>query len=300
MRNPAVILITLVVILSSPVLQTAWAQSDLRSGRFTTSDGLELHYLEAGAGPAIVFVPGWTMPAEIWAPQLRHFSSTHRVIALDPRSQGRSQKATEGHYLARRGQDIGELIEHLDAAPAVAVGWSLAALEVLEYARQFGTDAFRAVVLVDMFIGTDLEPGAPHPLNEVLEGIVTRAQLDRAGFAREFATGIHRSPQSGEYIDAIVAASLATPTNTAVTLLANLVLMGSGDWRPALDALDRPLLYVAAPAYADQAREVRARRPDALAEVFENAGHALFVDEPERFNQLLEEFLASVPDTFMR
>jgi pimeloyl-ACP methyl ester carboxylesterase len=50
------------------------------SAQFRTSDGVELRYLEAGSGPTLVFVPGWTMPAEIWEHQLRHFASTHRVL----------------------------------------------------------------------------------------------------------------------------------------------------------------------------------------------------------------------------
>ena len=63
-----------------------------KSGFVTTSDGIRIHYLEAGPAeaeaPAILFVPGWTMPAEIWEKQIAHFAKTHRVVAMDPRSQG--------------------------------------------------------------------------------------------------------------------------------------------------------------------------------------------------------------------
>ena len=34
-----------------------------KSGFFRTSDGIRIHYLEAGSGRPIVFIPGWTMPA---------------------------------------------------------------------------------------------------------------------------------------------------------------------------------------------------------------------------------------------
>ena len=71
-------------------------RTGLKSGFFTTSDGVKLHYLESGAGPAILFVPGWTGVAEFWAPQMRHFAGSHRVVALDPRSQGDSDKPAEG------------------------------------------------------------------------------------------------------------------------------------------------------------------------------------------------------------
>lgn len=277
-------------------LEAAWAQAGFQSGYFRTSDGVELHYLEAGSGPALVFIPGWIMPAEVWEPQLRHFADAHRVIALDPRSQGRSEKTTEGHHLSRRARDIGELIEHLDTAPAVLAGWSLGVAEVLTYAQEFGTDALRAVVLIDYFLGVDQEPGEPHPLLSMHASTITRLQLDRSGFTREFVRGMYRSQQSDEYLDAITEAALATPTNTAVTLIANVALMSPSDLRPALEELDRPLLYVQIPRPFALEEMVRERRPDARVEVFENAGHALFVDEPDRFNQLLEEFLASLPE----
>jgi microsomal epoxide hydrolase len=35
-----------------------------------TSDHVSIHYVEAGNGRAIVFIPGWTMPAWIWQKQI--------------------------------------------------------------------------------------------------------------------------------------------------------------------------------------------------------------------------------------
>src|SRR5512142_1404486 len=83
----------------------AVAQSAPKSAFFTTSDGVRLHYLDAGKGPAIVFIPGWTMAAEIWEKQIAHFATKYRVIAVDPRSQGDSDKAAEGNYPERRARD---------------------------------------------------------------------------------------------------------------------------------------------------------------------------------------------------
>lgn len=287
-------LATLLALMCTLGSQSAWTH-ELRSEHFTTSDDVALHYLVAGSGPAIIFVPGWTAPAQIWEPQLLRFAASHRVVALDPRSQGRSQKATEGHYLARRAQDIHELIEHLGAAPAVTVGWSLGVLEVLTYAQEFGTDSLRAAVLVDMFIGSEPETDEPHPCDSV-GAVIAELQSDRQGFTAEFVRAWYRGQQSEEYLGNITRAVLATPTNTAIALAASVCLTSTGDWRPALDSLDRAMLYVASPDEAAQAAMVRERRPDARVEIFESAGHALFVDEPERFNRLLEQFLATLPE----
>ena len=58
-------------ILALSAFRMAAAQEAVQSRYFVTSDGVRLHYLEAGpsTGHTIVFVPGWTMPAWIWQPQ---------------------------------------------------------------------------------------------------------------------------------------------------------------------------------------------------------------------------------------
>ncbi len=122
------------VLLSALLTLGAAAQQAPTSGFFTTSDGVQLHYLEAGSGPGMVFVPGWTMPAWIWEAQLRHFAAHYHVVALDPRSQGESAKPGHGNSPERRAQDVHELVQQLKLGPAVLVGWSLAVPELLTYA----------------------------------------------------------------------------------------------------------------------------------------------------------------------
>ena len=106
--NRRVLLAALLTVVWTGASEPARAQSQVESGHFKTSDGVQLHYLEAGSGPLLLFVPGWTMPAEIWDPQIRHFASTHHVVALDPRGHGRSEKPAHGYYPSRRGRDIGD------------------------------------------------------------------------------------------------------------------------------------------------------------------------------------------------
>src|SRR3974390_2578151 len=83
-----------------------------KTASFVTSDGVRLSYRERGSGtPALVFVPGWTMPGSIWSPQLDHFSARHRTIVFYPRGQGGSDIPAEGYTPERRAQDIAELID---------------------------------------------------------------------------------------------------------------------------------------------------------------------------------------------
>lgn len=261
----------------------------VESGFFTTSDGVKLHYLESGSGPAIVFVPGWTMPAEIWKEQIRGFSTRYRVVALDPRSQGRSEKSSEGHFPERRAKDIFELVQHLELAPATLVGWSLAVPELLTYVDQFGTGTIHALALVDGFIGADRDPSKPDPMRGMLRAMHT----DRKTHAKAFVKSMFKKEQSEEYIDWLTGQSLLTPTNSAFALLGHLMTIDA-DWRPVLDKLDRPVIYFASGQMAGQARMLEARVPGSRIAIFHDAGHALFVEEPEFFNGVLRGFIHSL------
>jgi non-heme chloroperoxidase len=275
-------LLFLSMVLLHPALHAA---APVKDGFFTTSDGVRLHYLESGAGPTIVFVPGWTMPAEIWQPQIDYFSRTYHVIAVDPRSQGASDKPAEGNYPGRRAQDYKELIDHLGESSVVLVGWSLGVYEELTYVEMFGTYKLNALVLVDMSIQTISTPEERDHRFEMFHNV----QANRQQFTDTFVRGMYHKPHSEEYLASVTAAALKTPTNSAVALLAELAV--KTDLRPALPKIKIPLLAVMTNTNRSQAELISSMVPGSQAEVFEDAGHCLFVDDADRFNTLLEGFL---------
>jgi non-heme chloroperoxidase len=272
--------------------ETTWAEEEFQSHHFVTSDGITLHYLETGSGPSLVFVSGWTMPAWIWEAQLRYFGATHRVVALDPRGQGRSEKPTEGYHATRRGRDICELLEHVGGEPAVVVGWSLAVQEAVVCAHEFGAQHIRALVLVDHPVFID-----PKFAFALADERMKSLQLNRKASTRRFVEEILRSPPSEAYLEALTQAALSTPTNAAAIMMANLYFLGPTDLRPALDALDLPLLFVYSSLEwaVAAAKEVRKSWPKVPVQVIDETSHALFVDKPQEFNHVLEEFLTSLP-----
>ena len=270
----------LVSVLLLASVSGASANPEAKSGYFTTSDGVRLHYLEAGSGPPIVFVPGWMNPAWIWEPQIRYFAKKYRVVALDPRSQGESEQVTEGHYPERRSQDIKELMDHLQLPPAVLVGFSMGVPEVLTYVSQFGTEKLRGVVLVDQPISQFLDI-------EQFVWFVKMLNTDRRQMLDQFLPIAFKQPQPEEYIEKVRAASLKVPTNTAIALQAG--YMGR-DWRTVLEKLDKPVLYTITKSLENQGEMLKTRLPSARAELFSESGHVIFADETDRFNAILEEF----------
>ncbi len=259
------------------------AQAVPDSAYFDTSDGVRLHYAHAGQGATLVFIPGWTFSGRIWAAQLKHFAGKYRAVAFDPRSQGRSAIAGKGHTPQRRAQDIAELIDVLGAEPVVLVGWSLGVLEALSYVKLKGSARLAGLVLVDNSVG---EQPPPQPT-----GFLAHYRRNRRAAMEEYVRGMFKTPRSEAYLRQLVAESLRTPFAASIELLTS--LYPRDVWRRLVRSVQTPLLYVVTPEFAEQAQNLRRKRPEVWSEVFQEAGHALFVDEPARFNRLLERFLTT-------
>ena len=261
-----------------------------QSGFVKTPDGVRIHYLEAGSGRPIVFIPGWTMPAWIWQKQIDEFSKKYRVIAVDPRSQGESDKPTYGHLPETRARDYKELVDHLDLKQPVLVGWSMACAELLKYVEQFGTDNLAGLVLVDGFI-----PDKPSP--EMLLGMsgwMNQLQQDRQKQADGFVRSMFKKPQTEDYLKRVIDASTQVPADTAVVLIYDMI--AAKDYSKAFARLDRPVLFTFQPDTQQTADLLKSKLGDKLRlERFDGDGHALFVDDPEKFNRTLADFLQSLP-----
>ena len=282
--------------------------SHTKSGFVTSTDGVKIHYLEVkprsgqrrseirstvpvcqgSQKPNLLFVPGWMMPGWVWEHQVAHFASDYRVVAMDPRSQGLSEKTGEGLYPAARARDIKSLVDKLGLAPVVLVASTIGVTEVVSYIDQFGTGTVAGLVLVNGIAGREYDEA-------IVSGLLAYThsfQVDRQKAAEGFVRGQYRRPYSEAYFRRMVRATLRMPTNSAIALLVgNLVT----DNRQALAKIDKPTLIVVArvKSWMQFFEDLHKRIRNSRLEVFEDAGHALFVDEYARFNSLVDVFLCS-------
>ena len=254
-----------------------------------TSDGVRLSYLSCGTPSQrlpMLFVPGWCMPAELFRAHLIHFAPTRSVFALDPRGHGESDTPESGYDADRRARDLFEFIRRFKRPPIV-VAWSLSGIEMLHGLHRFGPAAMSALALVDSSLGE-----GPAGSGDGIEAFRTQLRTDREATLAGFARAIFRTEQSDEQIDSLVRAMAHVPLEPSLSML---------DYRLPREALrnaargfNKPLLVAITPQYREQARLHREARPQTRVELFEDAGHALFADQPERFNALLESFASEV------
>lgn len=93
---------------------------------FVALENVRLHYVEGGTGDPVLLIPGWPQSWYTW----RHVMQTlidagHRVIAVDPRGIGDSDKPRHGYDLATVARDLHQFAENLgltDAGPLNVAG----------------------------------------------------------------------------------------------------------------------------------------------------------------------------------
>jgi microsomal epoxide hydrolase len=261
------------------------AAASVQDRHFTSSDGVRLHYIQSGDGELdLIFVPGWLMPAEIFQAQIDAFSSRYRVIAFDPRGQGRSGGKPGQLDAQARARDIQELLQHVQSRSYVLVGWSLGVMEALDFLNRYGSDRLRALVLIDNSIGMGKPPVAS-------VGASRRPTEARAfsEFMHHFVRNMFKSNVSTAMLEKIDQSVSRLPPSSAWNLLSK--PYPREYYRDAVLKISTPLWYAITPRFSEQGQDLLHARPAVKVTEFDGAGHAIFVDQAERFNSALTEFL---------
>lgn len=261
------------------------------------SPGIDLYYEVHGEGPPLVLLSGWTFSTEVFEHQIAHFARTHQVIAVDQRSHGRSTMAGSGNDYGTLGADLLALLEALDLREVVVVGWSFGCLTTWSAVRHGALDRIRAVVSIDLSpkplstVDTDWVEGPLDDIAGAYNAYLTSPEGHR-GFVTAYATEVmvQRDLEPTE-LQWLIDQSTRTPTPVAAQLFASGML---SDYREEAALLDRsvPTLFVVAEHWAPTASAFLAEHcPSARVEVL--GGHLMFWEHAERFNAVLDDFLAT-------
>lgn len=259
-------------------------------------NGADLYYEEHGAGQPIVFLHGAWAGIRYFEAQLRGLSNEYRPVAFDFRGHGRSEKTEAGHILSQYARDLRAFLDQRDLDDVILVGWSLGALVSWEYVERFGTGRIRALVDVDMEPSPgrwDDEDGRYDA--ERLRDIHAAIQTDHWESIDRAIEDLLKDPPSAELRTTMFDETTRCPPSIKSAIITDATMC---DYRDVLSEVDVPTLVCAG---ADEKwRSVAAVErvaelvPDARFELFEESGHCLTVEEPERFNRVVGDFADSL------
>lgn len=253
----------------------------------TMSDGVRLNVLDEGTGPAIVLLPGYGAPAKAWFLQVAALKDQYRLVSVDRRNHGRSDRPAHGQRMSRHAADVREVVEQLGLQDVLLVGSSMGANVALCYVDLFGSTSLRGLVLVDQ---------TPKMINEDGWdlGFVGLTREGAEAWVRAFPEGVqalHRMPPP----EVLAGASDGPPFSIDETrdLLRDHAF---ADWRDVVPRVDVPVMAVAgrqSPIWpwqssawiADSAR-------DGHLVVLDDCGHAPMLEQPEAFTAALSSAAA--------
>jgi len=270
------------------------------------SDGAAIPYRIRGTGPALIMVHGWSQSGAMFQHQLDALSEDFTVIVPDVRGHGEAPEPGHGLRMARLGQDLSELMDHLKLSSASLLGWSMGVSVIWAYIDLYGTERVENFVLVDqpsmltilpaMDEAEATECGALFTLPQI--GDLHAALLSPEGNEHRagFVAGMVTKTIGPDLLDWIQAEIGKTPTSVAAALFFSHC---TNDWRDVLDRIDRPTLVIGGTVShvnPCSQRYIHGRIPGSVYHEFpaeEGGAHFPFLEAPEAFNRVLSNFLAT-------
>ncbi|MGH3436114.1 MAG: alpha/beta fold hydrolase [Sciscionella sp.] len=259
-------------------------------------DGVRIAYEDRGSGEPIVFVHGWGGSGDVWDYQVLDLADRYRVITVDLRGHGRSDKPWGNYEYDLFCSDLQVLMTRLALDNVTLVGWSMGGQIGLKYVHTIGAPVRRLVITGSgpRFLQAADAPfgGAADSAQQLCDAIRdARAETITGLYANNF----HRTDLDATR-DWFIHIGLAVP---AFVGLSSFQALLAEDLRAALPEIQMPIAVFSGrhdqiwdPRWSELVAELA---PQAELTYFDNSGHVAFVEDRSAWNAALAKFIDSVP-----
>ncbi|KRE33946.1 alpha/beta fold hydrolase [Paenibacillus sp. Soil522] len=280
-------------------LQNEWRKPAVHL--VTGGRGVKLHVEESGnvQGQTLLFIHGGSQCHLCWNKQIHsELASDFRLVTMDLRGHGLSEKPKDGYGEAQLwADDIHAVIHELNLMQSILVGWSFAGIPILDYIRVYGEKDIGGI----HFVGAITRLGRESSMVDL--GVDT-LQFSTSFFSDEpiirinaldqwLKQCVHHKELSQEEHYFFLGCNVIVPAYVHQGIFTRQV---SND--DLLTSLTKPVLVTQGMhdrtvnlAVGQRIAEIT---PYSRLSLYEEAGHAVFWDQPERFNHELREFIQSI------
>lgn len=261
---------------------------------YADNHGVKVFYDTYGEGTPLVFLHPWTTNGYIWYYQVFPFALTNKVIVIDHRGHGRSDKPREGYAIQQHAQDVAAVMDAAKADRAVMVGNSIGGMMVMQFALDYPQ---RVIANVIQSSGTGLGKEMP---KEAAEGFRQNYEATFSALL-EGAVSAKTRHERSEILDVMKAHFMVQsnfPKHVFDSALADPNGVFNWDISDRLKEIRQPTIVLA--GEEDQATPVAANKfladniPGAKLKLVKDVGHFYQLEKPADFNATLREFLGGV------
>lgn len=269
------------------------------------TDGTPLCVYETGnpKGRPLLFIHGFSQSYAVFKRQFESdLAKDFRIVAFDLRGHGCSGKPwADAAYTGTKiwADDVATVIASRKLVRPIVVGWSFGGYVTVDYVRHYGNDAPAALVLVGSNAGLPPAPTDPAALakmtaqREANRALPPDIELQLRG-GKQFVSVMTAKPAPQDMQDIMFATNQMMPPY-ARRAMSSLALTNDD----MVSKITTPVFFLVGSRDLSQPNEVirsvAARMPNANVQVFDGAGHAVFIDSPEEFNAAVRRIAESLP-----
>ncbi|MBU5428360.1 alpha/beta hydrolase [Tissierella pigra] len=263
---------------------------------FNTSDNVKTYYEIKGEGNPIIFIHGFTETHDSFRIQQRILSKKYKTITYDIRGHGLSSRVDYGLNMERLALDLKEFIDYLDLQDIVLVGWSMGTSIIFEYINIFGEYNLSKICIIDK---------GPKVLNDnnwnlglyhgkyTMEDALKDLSLIKDNWM-EFTERFIKS-MAPYFNKKQFSISMDKMKNNSPNIMYSIwKSMIEKDYRKTLSKIHIPALIIfggESTFYSiDTGRYLKENIINSELVIFQDCTHLLVLENPIRFNRVLEEF----------
>lgn len=253
------------------------------------TNGINLHYTRTGGDkPPLILLHGLMANGLCWTGLARALEEEYDVIMPDARGHGQSSKPDYGYQYEDHADDVAGLIDALKLSPPLLLGHSMGGMTAAVVASR-KPNLLRGLILADpTFLSpkvqrevrdSDVADRHRKILSMSLDEVVKEAQVRHPNRPLETLELFARARLQ----TSMAAFDVLTPPNP--------------DYRQLVSRIEVPSLLL----FGDKgvvssaiAKELQGINPEFQVEQIQGAGHALHMDQPERFAAIVKRFLRSI------
>jgi non-heme chloroperoxidase len=262
-------------------------------------NGVKLHVTDLGNGRPVVLIHGWPLNNAMYEYQYQYLANKgFRVIGISLRGFGKSDRPYGKYDFDVFSDDIKVVLEKLKIENAVLGGFSMGGAVVTHYMAKYngahvGKLALFAAAAPSWKQREDYTYGAS---DEAAAGLIKTTLTNRQQLIEDFGKGFGATETSLPAPTANWLASISADASPYATTHAIMALRDL-DLRPALAEIKIPVAIFHGTkdklcefAFAEQLHK---GLKNSYIVKFENSGHALFLEEMDKFNTEFEKFAKS-------
>jgi len=267
----------------------------IRRKMILDKNGVNLAYYVYGEGePTLVFVVSWIWAAELWLPQVDYFSQNFRMVLVDMRGTGESDKPSDNYTLDLYVDDLNSIIEELQERNFVLIGESVGLSIAIKYVDKYPEKASKLVLVSGSpkFIATDDFPyGIPQKDLNMYFAVMNESY---SGGMRAFMKLLFTEPGTEYLREWGFKMSQKTTKEIALNSITNLF---KADLRPLLEEINIPTLILHGESDGsvrwENAKYMHENIPGSIMRIFKGKGHFPSVTAADTFNKTLKEFITT-------